>query len=116
MLTKIIQGASSTDEQLVEECKEKARFFQSTKCDCDPTITWTTLAKATPTTPPENTVAIIVDVRTNKGAIRIFQQSDSEYLGAVGTEQTGNLVIVPWRSGWYISAAGSLPVGYVAKR
>ncbi|KFY68445.1 hypothetical protein V496_01067 [Pseudogymnoascus sp. VKM F-4515 (FW-2607)] len=110
MVTKIIQGASSTDEQLVEECKDK------TNCDCDPTITWTNPEKGTSTTPPENTAAIIVDVRTSKGVIRIFQKSDSEYLGAIGTEQAGNLVIVPWRSGWYISAAGSLPVGYVAKR
>ncbi|ELR10463.1 hypothetical protein VC83_01803 [Pseudogymnoascus destructans] len=109
MVTKI-QAASSTDDKLVEECEEK------TNCDCDPTITWTTPAKAKPTTPPENTVAIIVDVRMSKGAIRIFQKSGSEYLDGIGTEQAGNLVIVPWSSAWYISAAGSLPVGYVAKR
>ncbi|KAH7370305.1 hypothetical protein BKA65DRAFT_545014 [Rhexocercosporidium sp. MPI-PUGE-AT-0058] len=109
MATKI-QATSLTDEQLVDECKEK------TNCgDCDPTITWTTPAKGKITTPPENTVVIIVDVRSSRGAIRIFRKSDSGYVDGIGTQQAGNLVIVPWNSDWYISAAGSLPVGYVTR-
>lgn len=110
MVTKI-QAESSTDDKLVEECEEK------TNCgNCDHTITWTTPEKGKITTPPENTVVIIVDVRSNRGAIRIFQKSGGEYLDGIGTEQAGNLVIVPWSNTWYISAAGSLRVGYVASR
>jgi len=110
-----IRAASSTDDKLVKECEKK------TNCgDCNPTITWTTPSNK-PTTPPEDTVVIIVDVRSSRGAVRIFKQSgddasSDEYLDGIGTEQAGKLVIVPWDSGWYFSAAGSLPVGYVTRR
>jgi len=110
MVTKI-KATSSTDEKLVEECQEK------TNCsDCDPTITWTTPEKGKRTTPPENTLVMVVDVRSSRGAIRIFETSSGEYVDGIGTEQTGNMVIVPWDSRWHISAAGSLPVGYVVRR
>jgi hypothetical protein len=43
---------------------------------------------------------IIVDVRSSRGAVRIFKKSDDdtsggEYLDGIGTEQAGKLVIVP---------------------
>ena len=88
------------------------KLVLQTDCgNCDPTITWTTPDRGGKTIPPENTVVIIVDVRSNRGAIRIFQKSSGEYLDGIGIEQAGNLVIVPWSSTWYISAAGSLRVG-----
>ena len=90
---------------------------RQTNCgDCDPTIAWITPERGKSMTPPENTVVLIVDVRSNRGAIRIFQKSDGEYLDGIGTDKYGNLMIVPWSSTWYISAAGSVRVGYVASK
>lgn len=92
-----------------------------TKCgNCNPTITWT-IPDNKPTTPPGDTVVIIVDVRSSRGAVRIFKKSgddttSGEYLDGIGTELAGKLVIVPWDSDWYFSAAGSLPVGYVMRK
>jgi hypothetical protein len=43
-------------------------------------------------------VAIVVDVRDITAAIRIFAKEDDGYIDGVGTEEAGNLVIVPWRS------------------
>jgi hypothetical protein len=84
--------------------------------DCDPTITWVTPEKGRKSTPPEATVVMVVDVRSSRGAIRIFESTSGEYIDGIGTEQEGNLVIVPWNSGWYYTAAGSLPVGYVVRK
>jgi len=110
-----IKATSSTDEKLVKECEKK------TNCgDCNPTIAWIT-PDNTFRTPPEDTVVLIVDVRSSRGAVRIFQKSGDdasvdEYVGGIGTELAGKMVIVPWDSSWYFSAAGSLPVGYVTRR
>jgi hypothetical protein len=52
-----------------------------TNCgNCSPTITWTTPEKGTRTIPPENTLAMVVDVRSSRGAIRIFETSSGEYV------------------------------------
>jgi hypothetical protein len=60
-------------------------------------------------------VAIIVDVRFDKGAIRIFEQGGSDRVGAVTMDEAGYMVIVPWESNWWFRASGSLQVGYVQK-
>jgi hypothetical protein len=31
----------------------------------------------------------------------------------VGTEEAGKLIMIPWNSAWYYSAAGSLPLRYI---
>ena len=69
---------------------------------------WVIPPKGVRTSPPSNTVAVVVDVRENNiGAIRIFETSSKKYVGGVGTEERGNLVIVSWNSAWYYSTAGS---------
>jgi hypothetical protein len=57
----------------------------------------------------------VVDLRSSRGGIRVFEKSSGDYLGGIGTELAGNMVIVPWDSGWYYTAAGSLRVGYISK-
>jgi len=106
---KKIRTQASTDEEISDECKKE------TKCgDCD--ITWTTPPKQTEIKPPENTVAVVVDVVDNRGAIRIFEKGGDKFVDGVGTEEKGNIVIVPWNSNWWFRASGSLQVGYVVKR
>lgn len=58
--------------------------------------------------PPTGTVAVVVDVRNSKGAVRIFEAETDEFLGGVGTEDQGNLMIIPWKDKWNGSCAGSL--------
>jgi len=109
MATKI-RATSSTDDRLVEECEHK------TNCgDCERIITWTTPQKGQRTLPPEDTLVLVVDVGS-KGAVRIYKNSDREYVDGVGTQQAGHLVFVPWDSGWYYSAAGSPRVGYITRK
>lgn len=80
--------------------------------DCEP-ITWTTPSKGTRIDPPAKTVAIVVNVIDNLGAIRIFEQEGDEYVNGVGTEEVGNLMIVPWDSKWWFRVSGFLRIGYI---
>jgi hypothetical protein len=63
-----------------------------------------------------NTVAIVVDVRNSRGAINIHETQSNDWVDQVGTEETGKLVIVLWKSNWYYYSVGSLPVGYIVKK
>jgi hypothetical protein len=59
------------------------------------------------------TVAIVVDVRDNRGAINIHEKESNEFIDGVGIEEAGNLVIVTWDSNWYYWAVGTLRVAYI---
>ncbi|EER43769.1 predicted protein [Histoplasma capsulatum H143] len=87
-ITKI-RMKSFTDDDLLEEIK-----------------------KATRIDPPQNSVAVVVDVVESQGAIRIFERKDDSYVNGVGTEEAGHMVIVPWNSGWWFRVSGSIRVGY----
>lgn len=47
-------------------------------------------------TPPENTIVMIVNIRSKQGAIQIANKQSNEYVNGVGTEVAGNLVMIPW--------------------
>ncbi|UNI15364.1 hypothetical protein JDV02_001901 [Purpureocillium takamizusanense] len=79
--------------------------------DC--AIDGTTPPKGTRIVPPESTLFIVVDMPKDKGAIRIFEEKDDNYIGAVATEDAGYLIVVPWTSSWWFRASGSLTVGYI---
>ena len=49
----------------------------------------------------------------NQGAIRVFEKEDDTYVNIVGTEEAGNMVIVPWKSTWWFRLSGSLRIGYI---
>jgi len=65
--------------------------------------------------PPADTIAIVADATGRSGAIRIFEAGSNEFLGGVGTEYAG-YVIVPWNSRWYYSCVGTLRVAYMVKK
>ena len=83
--------------------------------DCEP-ITWTTPSKGTRIDAPSNAVAVVIDVVESRGAIRIFEKESDEYVDGVGTEEAGNLVIVPWDNHWRFRVSGSLRVGYAVPK
>lgn len=111
-----MHGEGKVFSKLSIHSSRMLKLAQTNCGDCDPTINWITPVRVRITTPPENTVVIIVDVRSSRGAIRIFRKSDSGFVDAIGMQQVGNLVIVPWNGDWNFSAVGSLPVGYVMSR
>jgi hypothetical protein len=66
--------------------------------------------------PPAGIVAVVVDVRNYIGAMRIFEAQTDEFLGGVGTEDKGILVIIPWNSNWNYFCVGSFRIGYIIKK
>jgi hypothetical protein len=67
------------------------------------------------TSPPVNIIALIINISDNVRAIQIFETSSKKYVDSVGTEKAGKLIIIPWNSAWYYSAAESLPLSYIAE-
>ena len=47
------------------------------------------------TSPPADTIALVVDVGDNVGAIRIFETLSKKYVDGVGTEEAGKLIVIP---------------------
>jgi hypothetical protein len=104
-----IRAASSSDDALLMECQEKV------PCENCDRITWSEPGRGNRIEPPSNTVAVIVDLISARGAIRIFDQQDT-YVDGVGTADAGNLVIVPWDIDWWFYVSGYLTVGFVYGR
>jgi len=93
----------------VESCKKE------TDCnDCGPPI-WSTTTTKFKSSFPTNTVAIIVDVRQQVGAFRIYAIGTGKFLTGVGTEEAGKMVMIPWDNGWNYDTIGSFRLGYMLK-
>jgi len=109
---KKIRANSSHDTGLVEQCKRETRCG-----DCNP-LEWITISPPNhdDKIPPRDTTAVVVDVRNYKGAMRIFEAATDEFIGGVGSEDKGYLMIVPWNSNWNYSCVGSLRIGYVTTK
>lgn len=67
-------------------------------------------------TPPSNTVAVLVKISAKGGRIKIFEIPSNRYVGSVGMEDAGHVVIVPWRSGWWYYSIGALEVRYLVRK
>jgi hypothetical protein len=63
--------------------------------------------------PPEKTIAIVVDISKEGGRLKIFDKPTDEYIGTVAAEDSGRLVMVPWNSRWWYYSIGSLEVRYI---
>lgn len=64
---------------------------------------------------PKNTAGIVFDIRTDKAAISIFDRDTEEYVDGIGTEEHGNIVIVPWKETWFLFCTGSPRIGYIRR-
>ncbi len=81
-------------------------IFLQTQCDdCDinSPISPTT-EPPTMISPPENTVAIMVDISKHGGRIKFF--TEAKFVGDVGAEDYKSLVMVPWDSQWKFYSIG----------
>lgn len=71
---------------------------------------WQPLANNVRTKPPENTVFVVIDVRDKQGAIFVHESGTDEYVGGVGTDEQGNVVMIPWNHNWYYYTIGALQI------
>lgn len=71
------------------------------------------------TSPPTDTIAVIVDISPAGGAMKIGEKSDNDLgvtaVGKVGTEDVDALVIVPWNTDWWFYSIGSVGMQYVVR-
>ena len=64
----------------------------------------------------ENTVAVVVDVRNNQGAIQIADKQSDDYVDGVGTEAAGKLVMIPWKKEWWYYCKGSTRLAHIEEK
>jgi hypothetical protein len=57
----------------------------------------------------------VVDVRKKQGAIFVHELENGEYVGGVGVDEQGNLIMIPWNHEWYYYTIGSLRIEYITK-
>ncbi|KAL4758411.1 uncharacterized protein BDW70DRAFT_141911 [Aspergillus foveolatus] len=102
-----IRVRDAVDSSVIDECKKEIRSAEYEA------IEWFTPSKGVQLSPPPHTIAIVVDVISNQGAIRIFTKESGEYIDGVGTEEEGYRIIVPWRENWRIRVSGNIDIGYL---
>jgi len=105
-MAKKIRITDPDEGKILEECKADKLV------GCNKVL-WTTPINNVQTEPPLETVAIIVDIRNNHGAIFIHETEGGNYIDGVGTEEAGKLVIVPWNPGWHYYSIGTIRVGHI---
>ncbi|PYH75364.1 hypothetical protein BO82DRAFT_33180 [Aspergillus uvarum CBS 121591] len=113
MLQKIKARRSTTQNELLELCE---RELSCPRCTIVPGPTTEVVYK---TLPPTNTIAIVVDISSSGGAIKIGESANNNLgvaaVGRVGTEDATDLVIVPWNVDWWFYSIGSVSIQYIVK-
>jgi len=102
-----VRTTNADEESLKRLCREEA------KCEDSSILLWKNHQDGDAIHPPAGTVALVVDIRNNRAAIKIFEKQDDDYVDGVGTEEAGKLVIVPWKSSWFYFCTGTPRVGHV---
>ena len=103
----------ATGKPTIHRHHHRLNVTQTLRADCDQ-ITWTNPAKGAEIHPPPETLAVIVDVVNNRGAMRIFEKEGGEYVDGVGLDDAGTLVIISWNSRWSLRASGVVRIGYAS--
>lgn len=117
---------TATDGELVELCKTAVLYeayltkhtislmiIQTGRDDCG-FPKWTTPPESHDVKPPENTIAVVVDLRSDQGTIIIFSKEAIPFYDRVGTDkEKGNLIIVPWNREWWYFPVGVTRIAYI---
>ena len=111
---------SPTKDEIVEKCKSEVLYLSSsiykivrllntsqTNCgDCE-LLSWKEQIEHHKVEPPEDTIAMVFDVRGRQGAVRIIDKEKDEPVDGIGpTKVDANVVIVPWQSMWWYYTIG----------
>jgi hypothetical protein len=135
MVPVIKKPKPMSDTELLEACKSEVCDFLMRKPvqpftrkqlnidACELTTGTSTAHKIT--TPPQNTIAAVVDIESTGGAFKIHKTSDKKPWGntlvdMIGSdddvENTTHLQIVPWEEGWWFIPIGEVSVKYIIKK
>lgn len=72
------------------------------------------------TNTPSSTIAIVIDISATGGAVNIGKDAQTKlgvkYMGRVGLEDAGNLVIVAWEPEWWYYTVGRVGIRYIIKQ
>ncbi|RAL06786.1 uncharacterized protein BO97DRAFT_279296 [Aspergillus homomorphus CBS 101889] len=131
MLHKIKARRSMTQDELLELCKTEASRLENLQreklhakdvqlsCSHCIIVPGPTTEVVYKTLPPTNTIAVVVDISSSGGAIKIGEKANNDLgvaaVGRVGTEDASDLVIVPWNVDWWFYSIGSVSIQYVVK-
>jgi hypothetical protein len=64
--------------------------------------------------PPGNTIAVIVDLRSDQGKNILYSKDGDGFSDRIGTNgQDGNLIIVPWKRQWGYFAIEETRIAYI---
>lgn len=66
--------------------------------------------------PPENTLAIVIDLTKGQGAFRFYELTADKYIDMVGMEDSGKQILVQWNNQWWLRMSGQLRIGYIAEK
>ena len=55
-------------------------------------------------------------MRDTEGAILIHDRQDDRYIGMVGTEEKGNVILFPWNKDWYYYGIGTTKLAYISRK
>ncbi|KAL3480984.1 hypothetical protein BJX99DRAFT_219494 [Aspergillus californicus] len=102
-----IRVKDSVESSIIDECKKEIHLGDYEA------IQWCKPCRGIHYSPPPYTIAIVVDVISNQGAIRMFGKEHGEFIDGVGTEEEGYRVIVPWHEDWKFRVSGSIDIGYI---
>ncbi|KIV98529.1 uncharacterized protein PV09_09666 [Verruconis gallopava] len=94
-------------EDGIEECMRKIKETIS-----EVTSFTTMKPSRNPVPAPDNTVAIVVDVR-KRGSCRVY--NTSKWLGGAGGADTANtkVVIMPWHHSWKYLCMGEMEIAFI---
>ncbi|OJD13487.1 hypothetical protein AJ78_06059 [Emergomyces pasteurianus Ep9510] len=90
-------------------------LYQHEIGDIDGSIEWITPTNNIRTSPPSSILAVVVDIGSNAGAVRIHEAEGGKFVDGVGTEEAGHVVIVPWDGNWYYYTIGRIRLGYIRR-
>ncbi|KAF2444652.1 hypothetical protein P171DRAFT_431450 [Karstenula rhodostoma CBS 690.94] len=75
------------------------------------------------TSPPTNTLAIIVNISNAGGSLKVYKTADNQwgnvFVDKVGTEdcEDGNkIVIASWEADWWYRSLGETGIKYIVKK
>lgn len=95
--------------------KDILSLYTNNVDNIDCTIEWFSPTNNVRTSPSPGTLAVVVDIGSNAGAVRIHEIDGGKFVDGVGTEESGKVVLVPWDGDWYYYTIGKIRLGYIRR-
>ncbi|KAE8554687.1 hypothetical protein EYB25_003228 [Talaromyces marneffei] len=79
------------------------------------TVRWITVHIGQETEPPDETIAVVVDLTTSRGAVRFYDKSTDSQIGGVYMEDSSQ-TLIPWDNHWWFRVSGSPRIAYIERK